>query len=306
MRWIFRKIKNGIVRIFKIRKIILIPSLVIIVGLLSWGIVEFVGFYHYVEHDPEFCDSCHIMQDSWDKWAVSEHNGIECHDCHKQSLFASMGQLFNFVFRDVETIEKHAEVPDELCKNCHESGSEKWIQVANTQGHKLHSEEKGFQCTECHSKSVHSFVPIADICTQCHTDQHIASDSMANMHCDTCHNYLVESEGEEGFHPSRQSCLDCHEALADSTISWPTDAPMQFDCGTCHHPHDEFNQIVDCKSCHEPGLLHLNVAHKATTCITCHQPHGWQQSSRDVCLTCHTDRVNHQEGINCNVCHQFN
>ncbi len=307
MRWIYRKIKNLVLRIFRIRKSILIPSLVIVIGLLTFGVIKFIDFYNYMEHEPEFCLSCHIMESSWDRWATSEHKDIECHSCHKQSLFASMSQLFNYAFRDYDEIETHAEVPQELCMNCHESGSSEWIQVANTPGHKLHSEEQGIQCTECHSSSVHRFEPLSLVCNQCHADQVVANDKMADMHCDTCHNFLVETGTNDQFLPSRESCLDCHEALAGKDMTWPADSPMQFDCGSCHRPHDPDQQIVECKSCHaEQKLLHNTVPHSAAKCITCHQPHAWETPDRNDCYTCHPGKVDHNPETNCYVCHKFN
>ena len=283
-------------------KKIIIPVTVVVLIAVSFAIYQFIGFYNYMEDDPNFCQSCHIMEKSWDRWATSEHKDVGCHSCHQQSLFAGAAQIIDFAFGSNERVEKHALVQDEFCKKCHESGSPQWVQVAATAGHIKHAEGQNIACTKCHSVTIHRFHPPGPICSVCHEETHIEISGMATFHCTTCHQFLVE---EEQLLPSRKGCLTCHQALTGEGISWPANAPMQYPCGDCHQPHQQAKPTVDCLSCHTVGGTHLEGAHGASSCQTCHQPHEWQVTRRDTCLTCHPAQVEHNAGILCGVCHTF-
>jgi len=89
-------------------------------------------------------------------------------------------------------------------------------------------------------------------------------------------------------------------------VNWPADAPMQFTCGECHKPHEQANPLLDCEVCHTVELIHLEGAHNATSCLTCHHAHEWQVSEREACLTCHPSQVDHYVDGFCGVCHRFN
>jgi len=284
-------------------KRITIPATVVVVAVLSFGIYLAVDFWNYMDNDPDFCNSCHIMEESWDKWASSEHAEVGCHSCHHQSIFASAALLVNFIFGDFERIEEHSAVPDHVCEECHESNDPKWIQVAATAGHEVHAEGQNIACTKCHSVSVHRFEPPGPICSVCHEDKHVEMEGMASMHCTACHEFLVH---EEGLLPHRAGCLECHEALVNGEgITWPADAPMQYECGECHKPHEQAKPVADCAACHTTDGMHTTLSHSATPCITCHKPHAWYVTERDTCMTCHPDREDHFTGIFCGECHIF-
>ena len=255
-----------------------------------------------MQNDPDFCHSCHIMEESWDRWATSEHRDVGCHSCHEQSLFASAGLLFDFAFGDFERVEKHAVVPDDACEKCHESDNPRWIQVAATAGHEQHAEEQNIACTKCHSVSLHQFEPPRAVCNVCHEEKHTEIDGMAAMHCTACHQYLVE---EEKLLPLRKGCLDCHQALTEVGVTWPTDAPMQYPCTDCHQPHEQAEPLVDCLSCHTTKGFHLEGEHNASSCQTCHKAHEWQVTRRETCLTCHSGKADHNAATSCSNCHQF-
>jgi hypothetical protein len=140
------------------------------------------------------------------------------------------------------------------------------------------------------------------ICGLCHAESQVASDSMAEMHCTSCHEYLVE---KEKLLPLREGCLDCHQALTELGVTWGANAPMQFPCGDCHQPHERQTTLVQCESCHEVKGLHIEGAHGAADCQTCHQPHEWEVEQREACLTCHPAQVEHHPGTICGTCHSF-
>ncbi len=277
--------------------VVIIPALVIILV----GGYYLLHVYDYIQNDPSFCQSCHIMETSWDRWATSAHKVVGCHSCHEQSAVASFVELVGVALGKYERVEKHAIVPDEACKECHESGSARWIQVEATAGHKIHAEEQNIACVKCHSVSVHRFAPPGAVCNLCHEEQ-VKVNGMASMHCTTCHQFLVEGEP---LLPNRKDCLDCHQALTELGVTWPADAPMQYPCGKCHQPHQQTQPVVDCLSCHTEGGLHLTAAHRASSCQTCHKPHEWRVTQRETCLTCHPEKAEHNPGILCGSCHGF-
>ncbi len=303
MTWFTSRIKRLWNWVRRRPKKITIPVTVVIVVAVSLGGYYFIRFYDYMQNNPNFCKSCHIMEESWDRWTTSEHRDVGCHSCHHQSLFASAGLLLSFAFGGYEEVDKHAMVQDDSCEKCHESvENPRWIQVATTAGHKQHAEEENIACVKCHSITLHRFHPPASICNVCHEEKHTEIGGMAEMHCTACHQYLVE---EEKLLPLRKGCLDCHQAMTKLGVTWPTNAPMQFPCGGCHQPHEQAEPLVDCIACHSTGGLHLIGEHNATQCQTCHEAHEWQVTRREACLTCHPGQVEHNAETACNMCHLF-
>lgn len=303
VRWFTSRVKRFWHWLGRLPKKVTIPIAVILVISISVGGFYFARFYNYMQDDPDFCMSCHLMEESWDRWATSEHKDVGCHDCHEQSIFASAMLLFDFVFGDYQDVESHALIPDDVCERCHESDDPNWRQVAATAGHQQHAEVEGIACTKCHSLTVHRFAAPGPICNVCHEDKHTEVSGMAQMHCTACHHYLAE---EEVLSPVRRDCLDCHQALVPDGVTWPADAPMQYPCGDCHKPHQQANPLVDCLACHTVELMHLEGAHSATPCLTCHQAHEWQVTQREACLTCHPGQAEHYVDDFCGGCHRFN
>lgn len=280
-----------------------IPAAVLIVAAVSLGGYKGIDAYNYMQHDPNFCRSCHIMEKAWDRWLSSKHRSVNCHSCHHLGVFEGPEILVKSFLGRPAKVAKHAVVPDGTCKQCHESGNPRWVQVAATSGHQVHAEKENIACIKCHSITLHRFTAPGPICIVCHEDKHMEVGGMSAMHCTTCHQYLIE---EEQLLPLRESCLDCHRALTDEGVQWPIDGPMQFPCGQCHQPHEQAKPLVNCLSCH-PDIkgLHKKEAHSSSECQICHQPHQWQATERQTCLTCHSDKEEHNLGTECAGCHSF-
>jgi hypothetical protein len=79
------------------------------------------------------------------------------------------------------------------------------------------------------------------------------------------------------------------------------------DCSTCHLEHH--TATSNCVACHERPArgVHNRSAHLGCTGAGCHvnapaairsAPH-----TREVCLSCHTERAQHEGGRNCAECH---
>lgn len=259
----------------------------------------------YVQEDPLFCASCHQPGEAWSRWQASEHNKVTCRSCHDEGLLASTELLLKSKVRATIELPKHGEVSSESCSRCHESSDPQWIQVAATSGHKSHVEQGKLSCLVCHGQSLHRTIPPIQICTQCHGERQIRIPAMAQHNCLDCHNFLRENSP---LRPDRDGCLDCHQRQGQDRISWPTDAPMKFECRQCHQPHVQEKPVVQCLSCH-PSVngegQHAARGHLDLSCQSCHKPHEWRITRRQSCTSCHSDRENHNPGVFCGTCHSF-
>jgi hypothetical protein len=168
-------------------------------------------------------------------------------------------------------------------------------------------------------------------CFRCHDDNHVSRDGkVIRQDCQLCHTIIAqetkpenptEVEAAEKFqHPwalrgkhATLSCNQCHwrgrglSSECSNCHPRPADAPMAaLPCSTCHLKEQELKPLTPCASCH-PSLagLHLKSTHSATDCTVCHVPHQWSVTKRDVCYTCHPDKMDHNAPGICTDCHPF-
>jgi nitrate/TMAO reductase-like tetraheme cytochrome c subunit len=284
------------------RRIVLLA----LIGLLATGTIA-VGLraYDFVENDPRFCTSCHLMNPAAQKWQDSAHNDVGCHACHQQSIGDSLGQLYHFVRYRPAEITKHAVVDAARCAACHASHDDRWKQVAETAGHMVHSTRAGIQCVTCHSKGLHRFVRPSDACADCHEMTMERESAMTSFHCTTCHNFLA-TDHELGS-PERDDCLECHEHMQVHEERFDGDAPMNFPCHRCHQPHQHMLPTMDdCTDCHDTSGSGLHAVPFHADCLSCHRPHLWHVEGRATCLRCHAaDRMDHYPDLACAGCHSF-
>lgn len=288
-----------------------VAVVVVVVGILGYG-----GFqvFSYSQNDPNFCRSCHTMETAWAKWSTSEHKNVNCHSCHEQSPIESMNLVVEFALNNPTRVVKHASISDEACLKCHGTNNSRWFQIADTPGHLVHFEDQAISCVKCHSTSIHRFSPPSTICQVCHANEQMKITAMGQNHCLDCHQFLKRDVPHNATKqgtillPTRQTCLGCHLNQSQSKVTWPTNAPMQFECYQCHQPHVSQAPTVNCVSCHEAVPkegLHQAKTHSQQSCQGCHKPHEWVVSSRDACTACHADKQNHNQGGLCINCHNF-
>jgi hypothetical protein len=268
--------------------------------------------YNYIQHDNGFCTGCHVMGPSYQRFTQSEHAQLQCHDCHQQSMFASMRQLYLWVAERPVEIGHHAPVATRVCAQCHASGNnEKWQRIATTAGHRTHLESdssalRGVQCVTCHGVEVHRFIPADSTCGGCHQETEIKLAGMRNqtaLHCATCHQFtadvplLATRDSAAGtLTPGSRQCFSCHamrEQLASFDLSRD---PHNGACGMCHNPHTQERPAAARLTCTNSGChadwrgepFHLGAAHRgvATQCLTCHQPHQAKVDAAN-CEGCH-------------------
>jgi hypothetical protein len=168
-------------------------------------------------------------------------------------------------------------------------------------------------------------------CFRCHNDRHVSqAGKVLTSSCPVCH--TVPQRGpllplgatspisKESWHPwplkgkhDKILCNLCHRAGyrppldCVSCHSIVESAPMMSTgCKTCHLKEQEVKPLVNCTSCHDKlKELHKKGEHVTVPCITCHAPHRWEVTSRDICLTCHDDKKTHYDPKLCGECHQF-
>lgn len=310
MKWIYRKIRgigSWFSHLSMTAKVIVSAVLLALIFAGSFGSYR---MYDYTQNDPEFCRTCHTMETAWTRWETSEHSKVGCHSCHTVSPVGGMQLVVNYLMDKPDQNTNHASIPDKACEKCHYSGDPQWVQVEDTAGHRAHAEGQNIACQTCHGMRLHSFRPSTEICVACHADhvegqeKAIKVSQMRDMHCVECHPFLRD---DSPLRPTRETCLGCHQKI-QSNVTFPDNAPMQWDCSQCHKPHNAAMPVADCLSCHstiKQQSLHQAKTHSETACKTCHKPHEWKVTSRDTCTGCHQDKVAHNAGQLCINCHDY-
>lgn len=268
--------------------------------------------YDYVEHDNDFCLSCHLMVEPYELFAESAHQGLGCKACHKPTFAARSQMALTQIIENPDTILTHAEVSNEKCASCHIEGDpERWETIANSAGHRVHLESDdpaldGLMCVECHSSSLHQFAATDETCAQsgCHTDVSIQLGRMGDftIHCAACHGFsapLPDTAGVEtalaALAPGRNECLSCH--VMRTLVDMPPDEPHGQVCASCHNPHTQATPAQAVETCATSGC-HSNVQELTSF----HR--GLDHPVVENCSACHVAHDFAVEGDNCLACHQ--
>jgi hypothetical protein len=294
------------------------------VGLAALALLGITGFtvagvalyrtYDYVQHDNEFCLSCHLMQEPYEAFARSEHRGLGCKACHQPTMVERSRMAISQVLEQPDEIRHHAQVPNSACAGCHVDGDpERWLQIASSEGHRVHLESdsldlRGLQCVECHSTSIHQFAPTRETCSQsgCHDDVEMRLGKMGRLtiHCVGCHDFtrpvtdvFAGDIGVRPLQPRREECIACHE-MRVQLVDFPDDEPHGAACGACHDPHRqetprEAERTCGQADCHARAdtltPLHRGLAAGVLEdCLECHPAHRFRVDGA-ACLGCHAD-----------------
>ena len=286
---------------------------VAVVGLAAGG-TGLVG-YNYMMTNNDFCQSCHIMDTAWNRFQVSAHKDLQCHACHRQSIFVSSIEMYWWVTERRMAVPAHDKVPTTICAECHERANTDSTRtnVLKSAGHLVHlksdsSALKNVQCVSCHGRDFHMFRPNNSTCMQsgCHTDKRIKLGVMANQgfqHCTVCHSFRAKipdsttvAGGKARLSPNATQCTACHE-MSDKFFKYDfLNDPHKGGCGSCHNPHKQEEPKDAYKTCAN-SQCHANAdtltafhrglgAHKLDDCGTCHKPHTWKVKGSE-CLDCH-------------------
>lgn len=151
------------------------------------------------------------------------------------------------------------------------------------------------QCQTCHHSG-----PTGAACTRCHQASELArpfsqvQQFRLSVSAEPVPRTLQLSHQQHGS----LDCRACHSKP-------PRLDAKALSCGSCHEQHH--TPDADCRACHQtkPGGAHGNSAHLSCGGSACHlsTPVPATTRTRQMCLTCHADRVDHFPAANCIECH---
>ena len=142
-------------------------------------------------------------------------------------------------------------------------------------------------------------------CQTCHHGR--TDDAGEPIACATCHGGTNGAPTDPvavdvGLFPHENhvaaglQCASCHKA--------PSMAFEGVTCQMCHGLHHQPDR--QCLSCHQEGTQEKHPGFTHVVCRECHdQASGITRWTREVCTTCHTDRVEHNAPVICTNCHQI-
>lgn len=294
------------------------PAVLGAIGVLIMAGVGGGGYYAYrtydfVQHDNDFCMSCHLMAEPFERFAESAHQGLGCKACHQPTIVARSQMAFTQIVENPGEMSVHAEVPNEVCEECHIVGdADHWRMIANTAGHRVHLESdepelQGLQCVECHSTSLHEFAPIDRTCAQseCHAANIIQLGGMSDLtiHCAACHTFVAPIADHESLLgnavqtvllPDFDECFACH--VMRTLAEMPSPDPHDGSCAACHNPHEQTESSQAVQSCATAGChsevdtltpFHRGIPTETlSNCLNCHRAHDFSLDGSD-CASCH-------------------
>lgn len=252
------------------------------------GIVGF-RYYRYTKEDPQFCSSCHLMQEAYKTWQMSPHRDFTCQECHVMSILEQNRMLVAYVVQGNKAAQqKHGRIsPWNSCRECHLSDvAQGSVTLKKSYGHARHVFMENISCSKCHTGTLHTFAPNEQACSGCHKDKVIHGLGMEGLSCLKCHSY-----GEAAPKMiSNERCLTCHK-------DYPEKGPMAtLKCFDCHHPHGQIKPTSDdcLKNCHgneaKVGQHNLHMTRAKLECLDCHKAHTWfigREQAKDLCNRCH-------------------
>lgn len=143
------------------KKLIVFFSILIVVLYVLFQ----VGYY--ATSTPQFCGSCHEIQNYVTSWESSAHTTINCLECHQPSgelgKFHAKARGLNYVFQHFSgdyTIPTEAPIFEQNCIQCHLGDSKQHpnaLRMNNTS--KVNHYEiikQSRSCLDCHRETGHS------------------------------------------------------------------------------------------------------------------------------------------------------
>jgi hypothetical protein len=259
---------------------------IIVFSLFLYG----YRYYQYTQDDPDFCASCHAIQESFVDLQQGKHRDVICQKCHEIGIIEQNQRLGSYIATGKNPVSlAHGRItPWQKCGTCHEETfSQGAVTPTKSYGHAKHVLNKKMVCKACHAVEKHKFSPDESVCLKCHADKEVHGISMDDFSCLKCHRF---SQREVALTP-KEKCTGCH-------LGMPTKGAMAtFSCHYCHKPHKkEKPTSASCSTeCHRSQLSigqHGVHAKNRIDCTHCHRQHAWivKEKARSLCSQCHAYR----------------
>ena len=246
-------------------------------------------YYRHTREDPEFCISCHLMQDAIKTWQQSKHRDLTCQVCHSMNIIEQNRMLVAYVVKGMKSTKQlHGRIsPWNACRNCHMSEVSQGSQtLSSSYGHARHVFMQNISCSKCHTGELHTFMPNEQACSGCHADKLIHGMGMEGLSCLKCHSYREKAPKMI----TTERCVRCHKNISQTGVM----GGLQ--CFDCHHPHGKIKpSSADClKTCHgnetKVGQHNLHMTKANAQCLDCHKAHRWtvgKEEAKKLCTRCH-------------------
>ncbi len=212
----------------------------------------------------------------------------------------------------VPTVDLGPSVTANVCLQCHLGTERKTVDFKGTSfSHERHVLRGGLACTACHTPIEDHGKTRLGSAADCQSCHHRAAAQP--LDCARCHQggsgapegTIATAGGDLFPHQTHLtadlSCATCHKA--------PSMKATDLNCESCHDSHHQ--PKATCLNCHRPEdgvkAKHTKAIAHTVACVQCHGEAvknltGW---SRQVCTTCHVDRVDHNAPLPCDGCHRM-
>ena len=274
-------------------------GMVLVVGLC--GMIGMAAFGEY-SMQPEFCQSCHIMEPYYQAWHQSTHKNVPCVDCHFlpglgntiYGKFQASSQAVKYITKTYGS-KPHAEIQDASCMRsvgsngspCHDTrtlvgkGKVNWT-ITTERGNPvtvrfdhtphLQQERRGKQlrCVSCHSQIVQGrhIVVTTDTCFLCHFKglKHGRDDQTIGT-CKGCHDApkgeIKLTTGTFNHAEYMARGVKCENCHSDS-VSGDGAVPRQV-CWNCHNQTAQISRYGETDAMHKEHVTNHKVE-----CSGCH------------------------------------
>ena len=290
------------------------PKRPLFIRIAIWALIAFLisipiglAFVEYTTQ-PEFCNSCHIMEPYVKSWKESAHNKVPCVDCHyepgiletAQGKFKAINQVVKYVTNS-EGTKPWAQVSDNSCmrSGCHTTrlltGKVEY-KIGRTSipfDHAPHLLEmrrsKKLRCTSCHSQIVQGehLTVTTTTCLLCHFKG--AEEDPKLSACTTCHRPPDKPIDVGGFQFSHDEylargvgCDSCHRDITQGSGEVPKRR-----CGSCHAVQEHIERIGETEFMHKK-----HVTDNKVDCLECHiemthRLRSKPETAKGECAQCH-------------------
>jgi nitrate/TMAO reductase-like tetraheme cytochrome c subunit len=203
-------------------------------------------------------------------------------------------------------VELGPAVSENTCLQCHLGVERETVMFGRRSfDHERHVIDASLDCTTCHGGLDDHGQSLLDSSSDCASCHHVDVES---SDCVQCHGSpgtypsqpIAVSIGNFVHEPHREAGLGC--AFCHSAPGMSTEA---VDCTTCHELHHQ--PTATCNLCHSEAKEKHDIAFAHLPCSQCHgeKVAGVTEWSREVCTTCHVDKVDHNAPVDCYLCHEM-